>query len=120
VAYRFLSSSKDSIVVKDEVASFNFPANHLLYFPEVSKRDNADIYHTSFEEPYKIKPLDSVLQNSLSFTPVLIATAAGPKMVITGIRPGRLYPGMFIKGNGTNALSGHFAPYPLEEKGSRR
>ena len=114
IAYRFLSSSKDSIIVKEEMATFNFPADHLLYYPEVFKRDNADIYHTSFEEPYKIKPLDSVSKNSLSFTPVLIAPASGPKMVITESDL-EDYPGMFISGNGNHSLSGHFAPYPLEE-----
>jgi hypothetical protein len=114
IAYRFLSSSKDSIIVKEEIATFNFPADHLLYFPEVFKRDNADIYHTSFEEPYKIMPLDSVSKNNLSFTPVLIAPASGPKMVITESDL-EDYPGMFISGNGNHSLSGHFAPYPLEE-----
>ncbi len=119
VAYRFLSSSKDSIIVKEEIASFNFPAAHPFYFPEVAKRENADIYHTSFEEPYKIKPLDSVFKNNLSFTPVLVAPASGPKMVITEADL-EDYPGMFIVGNGNQSLSGHFAPYPTgRESGGR-
>jgi len=57
VAYRFLSHIKDSIIVKQEAATFNFPANHFVYYPEVVKRDNADIYHTSFEEPYQLTAL---------------------------------------------------------------
>ncbi len=115
VAYRFLTHVKDSIIVKNEIASFNFSSNHPIYFPEVVKRENADIYHTSFEEPYKLKPLDSLTEKHLCFTPVLIAPADGSKIIITesDIED---YPGMFITGNGNNSLKGEFAPYPLEEK----
>lgn len=115
VAYRFVSHVKDSIIIKSETASFQFPGNHLLYYPEVVKRENTDIYHTSFEEPYKIKPLDSVTQNNLSFTPVLVKTNEGINVIITESDL-EDYPGMFIIGNGDQSLSGHFAPYPLEEK----
>ncbi|MGZ8554550.1 MAG: glycoside hydrolase family 97 catalytic domain-containing protein, partial [Chitinophagaceae bacterium] len=115
VAYRFVTHFKDSIIVKNETASFNFPANHLLYYPEVVKRENTDIYHTSFEEPYKLKPTDSLTQNNLCFTPILVAPTEGPKIIITESDL-EDYPGMFINGNGSNSLSGQFAPYPLEEK----
>ena len=115
VAYRFVSHHKDSIIIKNETATFNFPDKHLLYFPEVVKRDNADIYHTSFEEPYQLKQLDSVTQNNLCFTPVLISPEDGPKIIITESDL-EDYPGMFVHGNGNNSISGQFAPYPLELK----
>ncbi len=114
VAYRFVSHIKDSIIIKNEIASFNFPSNHFIYFPEVAKRDNADMYHTSFEEPYQLKPLDSVTQNTLCFTPVLISPKEGPKIIITESDL-EDYPGMFVQGNGNNSLNGIFAPYPMEE-----
>jgi len=97
------------------VASFNFPANHLFYYPEVVKRDNTDIYHTSFEEPYQLRPLDSLTSANLCFTPVLVAPANGPKIIITESDL-EDYPGMFINGNNNNSLAGQFAPYPLEER----
>lgn len=115
VAYRFLSHFKDSIIIKEEIASFNFPAAHMVYYPEVVKRDNTDIYHTSFEEPYKLKPLDSLSEKNLCFSPILVAPAEGPKIAITESDLEN-YPGMFITGTGNNSLQGHFAPYPLEEK----
>ena len=115
VAYRFLSHVKDSVLVKQETATFNFPANHLLYYPEVVKREYADIFHTSFEEPYQLMPLDSLNQTNLCFTPVLIAPSDGPKIIITESDL-EDYPGMFVNGNGNNSLTGQFAPYPLEEK----
>lgn len=115
VAYRFLSHRKDSIIIRQEIAHFNFPANHPMYYPEVVKRENADIYHTSFEEPYQFKPLDSLSKNNLCFTPVLVSPSNGPKIIITESDL-EDYPGMFINGNNNNSVSGHFAPYPLEEK----
>ncbi|MGZ8557892.1 MAG: glycoside hydrolase family 97 protein [Chitinophagaceae bacterium] len=115
VAYRFVSHLKDSINIKTETATFNFPTNHFIYFPEVVKRDNADMFHTSFEEPYQLKPLDSVTQNNLCFTPVLISPKPGPKIIITESDL-EDYPGMFVQGNGNNSLNGIFAPYPMEEK----
>ncbi|MEI9809003.1 MAG: glycoside hydrolase family 97 protein [Bacteroidota bacterium] len=113
VAYRFISHSKDSIIVQHETAEFNFPSAHPVYFPEVVKRENTDIYHTSFEEPYQFKPLDSLTNKTLCFSPVLIAPSQGPKIVITESDL-EDYPGMFINGAGNNSLTGHFAPYPLE------
>ncbi|HTD94456.1 MAG TPA: glycoside hydrolase family 97 N-terminal domain-containing protein, partial [Chitinophagaceae bacterium] len=114
VAYRFASHFKDSIVIENETATFSFPGNHPVYFPEVVKRENADIFHTSFEEPYQLKPLDSLTSSQLFFTPILIAPASGPKIALTesDIED---YPGMFLEGQGSNALLGKFAPFPLEE-----
>jgi alpha-glucosidase len=115
VAYRFISHHKDSIIIKSEKANFNFTGNHLLYYPEVVKRENADIYHTSFEEPYKLKTIDSLAENNLCFTPVLLSSVDGLKIILTESDL-EDYPGMFINGNANNSLSGRFAPYPLEEK----
>ena len=115
VSYRFLTHIKDSIVVQEEIAEFNFPENHLVYFTQVVKRDNADIFHTSFEEPYELKKLDSIASTNICFTPTLITPGTGPKILITesDIED---YPGMFLRGNGDNSLKGIFAPFPLEEK----
>lgn len=114
IAYRITTAFKDSIIIKNEIAEFNFPQNALLYFPEVVKRDNQDKYHTSFEEPYQVKPLDSVTKNNLCFTPVLIASAGNPKIVVTDADI-EDYPGMFVTGKSSNVLRAEFAPYPLEE-----
>lgn len=115
VAYRFQAFFKDSIVIQNETAHFNFPANHSVYYPEVQLREGTDIYHTSFEEPYQLKPLDSITARNLLFSPVLVAPVQGPKVLLTesDIED---YPGMFLTGTGSNALRGQFAPYPLEEK----
>lgn len=115
VAYRFVTHFNDSIKVKEEIAEFNFPENHPVYFSQVVKKENADIFHTSFEEPYELKSLDSITPKNLCFTPTLIAARTGPKIVITESDL-EDYPGMFLTGRGDRSLKGVFAPYPLEEK----
>ncbi|MCF2505849.1 glycoside hydrolase family 97 protein [Dyadobacter sp. CY107] len=114
-AYRIETFFKDSIIVKNELAAFNFPDNPHLYFPEVVRRVNQDQFHTSFEEPYQIKTLDSVLAKNLCFTPVLLAAGNSPKIIITESDL-ESYPGMFLTGTGKSTLLGAFAPYPKAEK----
>lgn len=114
IAYRFETNFKDPVFVQDEISQYRFPANHTVYFPQVVKREGVDIYHTSFEEPYQVKPMDSLSEKTLCFSPILVAPAAGPKMVLTESDL-EDYPGMFITGSDSNMLKGHFAPYPLED-----
>jgi alpha-glucosidase len=114
VAYRFVTRFRDSVTIQNEVASFSFSPAAIAYYPQVQKREGADIFHTSFEENYSIRPLDSMAQDSISFTPVLVAERTA-KMVVTESDL-EDYPGMFVSRKSSSTLSGMFAPYPLEEK----
>jgi alpha-glucosidase len=73
------------------------------------------IFHTSFEELYPLRPLDSISNTEIGYTPVLVTSPVKPKI---GIVESDLedYPGMFLKGTSSNVLEAIFAPYPLEEK----
>lgn len=114
IAYRFQTVFKDSLQVTKEIASFRFHQKAMAYFPEVQKRDNLDVYHTSFEEPYRILSLPEIKNSQISFTPVLIDDE-NIKAVIT--ESDLLdYPGMFLKGTSANSLTGEFAPYPDKEE----
>ena len=115
VAYRFLTSFKDSITVQNEVASFHFPESSAAWFPSIHKRDDADIFHTSFEELYPLRKLDSIKNTEVGYTPVLVAPPSNPKIAIVESDL-EDYPGMFLTGTGTSLLKAIFAPYPLEEK----
>lgn len=113
VAYRFRTNFGDSIRIVREIASFRFAHPADAYFPEVQKRENVDIYHTSFEEPYKVLPLQKIQPSQICFTPALI----DDKKIKTVITESDLfdYPGMFLRGSSANALEGDFAPYPSKE-----
>lgn len=114
VAYRWVSNFEDSVIIENEIASFNFAGKPSAYYPQVVKRQDADSFHTSFEENYMHKALDSISRDALSFTPILVAVPDGPKVLIT--ESDLLdYPGMFIVGSNSSILQARFAPYPLEE-----
>ncbi len=114
VAYRFLTSFKDSITVQNEIAEFNFPGKPSAYFPGIHKRDDADIFHTSYEELYPLREVDSIKNTELGYTPVLVVPLSNPKIAITESDL-EDYPGMFLEGTGKASFRGKFAPYPLEE-----
>jgi alpha-glucosidase len=115
VAYRFITQFKDSITIQNEVAEFHFPGSPAAFFPGIHKRDDADIFHTSFEERYPLRRLDSIAADEMAYTPVLLAPASNPKIAITESDL-EDYPGMFLNGSNSAVLKGVFAKYPLEEK----
>jgi alpha-glucosidase len=114
IAYRIATSFKDSIIVRNETAQFNFADTASAYAPVVQKREGLDIFHTSFEELYQHKPIDSFSVNDYMFNPVLVST----NNIKVGITESDLddYPGMFLEGTNRNGFAGAFAPYPAEEK----
>ena len=114
-AYRFYTKKKDSIVVQNEEASFNFADDNMLYIPYVNQPHNKDIYECSFENTYQHIKLSQVNKDTLSFAPVLIELNNGKKVAITEADL-EDYPGMFLQAGSNNNLSGHFAPYVLEDK----
>jgi alpha-glucosidase len=115
IAYRWLTHFPDSIFVQNETADFRFPENSSAYYPGIRKRDDADIFHTSFEELFPLRKLDSISKDELAFNPVLVSTGSETKI---GITESDLedYPGIFLSGSSTNELKAAFAAYPLEEK----
>jgi alpha-glucosidase len=115
VAYRITSLFKDSILIKNEVAEFSFPGQPSAYFPQVKKRPDADIFHTSFEEEYPLCRVDSLATGAIGYSPILVIPESGPKIAITESDL-EDYPGMFLGGTGSSTLKGVFAGFPLEEE----
>jgi alpha-glucosidase len=98
VAYRFETRFQDSLVVQNEQATFRFSPASTVYYGQVQKRNDADLFHTSFEENYTIRPLDSIAQDSLAFTPVLVTEKEAKVVLTESDLEG--YPGMFSVGTG--------------------
>jgi alpha-glucosidase len=114
VAYRFETRFPDSLIIHNEVALFNISPKAVAYYPQVQPRKDADLFHTSFEENYSIRTIDSMARDSISFTPVLV-DLDNVKVVLTESDL-EDYPGMFLSPDSAGGLKGVFAPYPLEEK----
>ncbi|RYU91444.1 glycoside hydrolase family 97 protein [Mucilaginibacter terrigena] len=114
-AYRILTGFKNDITIKQETARYSFPAGAHAYAPIIQKREGQDIYHTSFEELYPYGALDSLSADSFMYSPVLISPRDNYKI---GLTESDLddYPGMFLRGDNSAALTASFAPYPLTER----
>lgn len=115
VAYRIISRFKDSVTIKKETAIFKFTDDAKVYAPLIQKREGLDVYHTSFEELYQYKSLDSISEKDLMFSPALVTTNSNIKIAVTESDLFD-YPGMFLKGTNDFSIQGDFAPYPAEEK----
>jgi alpha-glucosidase len=113
-AYRFATSFRDSVVIEKETAQYVISNETVFYGSPVNKRENADIFHTSFEVPYMVRPTDSISANDLFFTPVMIAYPNGVKAVITESDL-EDYPGTFLRRR-NSAIEAANAGYPLEVK----
>jgi alpha-glucosidase len=115
IAYRIRTSFRDSIMVMKETADFKFMTDAHAYAPLIQKRDGQDIFHTSFEELYPCKKIDSLSENDFMYSPVLTKTSDDIWVSLTESDLDD-YPGMFFQGTSTDQLHAAFAPYPLEEK----
>ena len=113
VSYRFSTKLPGNITVTSEDAEFSFQPGTVAFYPQVSKRSDADIFHTSFEENYTKALLDTV-KDLFAFSPVLLQHEGLPNLLITESDVND-YPGMFLGKNGPSGLKGRFAGYPLNE-----
>jgi alpha-glucosidase len=116
VAYRFFTSKKGDITVKNEEANFNFKNDEKAFLPFVNDYRNKDKFNTSFESHYDYLSLSSIKKDTLAFMPVLVDLGQGKKAALLEADL-QDYPGMYLTpGNaGQNNLHGVFTPYPTEE-----
>ena len=107
---------KISIIIQNEKAVFAFENGKKILLPLIDPGQRTDKFHTSFEELYQSKTIDSLTTQSFAYSPVLVGAGNEIKIAITESDL-EDYPGMFLAGNSnSNAVEGLFAPYPLETK----
>ncbi|WP_418698163.1 glycoside hydrolase family 97 protein [Bacteroides sp.] len=116
IAYRFISSLKGELIVENELAEFNFPADNKAYIPYV--RDHLATlesqFSSSFENVYAYENISQWDRSRMAFLPLLVEGVSGKKVCI--LEADLLdYPGMFLyNDNGSNSLKSVFAPYPKD------
>lgn len=116
VAYRFVSKSKKRFSVREEQATFAFPADWQSYVPychgtDVSLGLQAQTYD-SFENLYAHTPLSGWDPAKLAFLPIVVEAPSGYKVAIT--EADLLdYPCMEVTNvNGDTAVEGFFSKVP--------
>jgi len=116
VAYRFFTTKKGEIIIKNEEANFNFTENHDAFIPYMWDYRDGRIFNCSFESLYTEQKISQFRKDSLAFLPLLVDVGEGKKVVIIEADL-EDYPGMFLDKNQTGkGFKGVYAPYPLEEK----
>ena len=109
VAYRFVTSFPDDIVVKNETVRFNFAEKWPLVIPMVPKRE--DRYETSFEATYTETTVGNASED-LAFLPCMVRVPeVGNIMLMESDVED--YPGMFIKQT-SHGITSEFPPIPTE------
>lgn len=114
VAYRFTGDLPGEITVMGEGVNFNLPPQSQLYYSPSIKREDADIFQTSFEEPYFNAAIGDLSRDVYMFSPLLISIGDRPKVLVTesDIED---YPGMFLrKATEGTAVEAVFPGYPLK------
>ncbi|MET0461622.1 MAG: glycoside hydrolase family 97 protein [Chitinophagaceae bacterium] len=107
IAYRFITSMRDSIEVIDEDFTINFPGNYLLHL----QQNNS--FKTAYEEVYQhIESGGWKRQDKMADLPALIDTRKKYKILISESDLSD-YPAMFLKGTGSNGISAVFPKAPL-------
>ncbi len=115
VAYRFFTKKKDSVIIKNEEANFNFTNDDSAFIPiQWDYRDGKN-FNSSFEALYHHITLSQFPKDSLAFLPLLVDVGNGRKAEILEADL-EDYPGMYLNLNETGkGLKGVYAPYPTKE-----
>ena len=109
VAYRWETSLPErEVKVYDEEISLNFAGDYNVYYP----REESFFSHN--ERKFLYLPLKDIARTSIASLPVVV-DANGTKLAIADSDV-EDYPGLWLRGNGNNNLSGIFPPYPLKEE----
>ena len=111
VAYRFETSFKDDITVRNEIADLQFPAGSNAWYP----LEESFMSHN--ERVFIYSSLDTIGSKHLASLPTLFK-ANGVNVLFTeaGIED---YPGMWIRGAGSGKITGVQPGYPETEKLTR-
>ena len=108
VAYRFETTFKDKLTIKDELADIVFPAGSHSWYP----------LETSFmshnERTFIYSALDTISGKHLASLPTLFQTG-GIDILMTESDIDD-YPGMWIRGGGSGKITGTWSKYPDTEK----
>jgi alpha-glucosidase len=112
-AYRFETMlGSTEVKVFGEEAGFNFAGDCSVYYPK------EDSFFSHNERRFVRLPLKGITADSIASLPAVVDAGDGVKVAICESDV-EGYPGMWLRGNGTNGLTATFPHYPLAEQLSR-
>lgn len=109
-AYRFYTTQHSDILIKDELAEFNFNKDYTGYLSYTTNEKKP--MAMAFQNIYDVTPL-SKAQPKLAFLPVTVDCGSVKLTLLESDLES--YPGMFVQTQqGKYGLKGVFAPYPAK------
>ena len=111
VAYRFETSFKDDITIKNEVSEYAFPAGSHSWYPLESS------FMSHNERTFIYSSLDTIAKKHLASLPTLFQVNGVDVLVTESDIED--YPGMWLIGGGSGKISGIWSKYPDTEKLTR-
>ena len=109
VAYRLETSlPQNEVKVYGEEASFNFPADATVYYPQ------EESFFSHNERRYLPFKLKEIAPASIASLPAVVDAAGGVKVAIAESDV-EDYPGLWLRGTSGSGLAATFPPYPLKE-----
>ncbi len=105
LAYRFVSSLKDSLTILSENLNIQLDDNDSIRF-QASKS-----FNSSYETPYEFKKVSAIENGTLCHLPALVEKSEGSFVMITEADLYN-YPGAWLKGSGKAELTITNAPFP--------
>ena len=117
VAYRFENlAKKPDVIVKDEIAQYNFPEGTKAYAAYANHEKVIPIeeqYFNSFENLYDYQPLPQLNNERLAILPILLSLPDSTEKICITESDLYDYPGMFVVNNPNEfSLKGVWAPVP--------
>ncbi len=113
VAYRLETSlPQQEVKIYGEEVSFNFAGDYNVYYPK------EESFFSHNEREFIHLPLKDVTPTSIASLPAVVDARDGIKLAICDSDVDD-YPGLWLRGNSNNSLSGIFPPYPLKEELNR-
>ena len=115
IAYKFIPTIKELLIVESEQVEFNFPADTKAYIPYAKGREKNkfdDQFYSAFQNIYEYIPLSQWNKDRLAFLPLVVEGSNNKKVCITEADLLN-YPGLYLyNDNNSTTLKGVFAPYP--------
>jgi alpha-glucosidase len=110
VAYRIVTSlPRGEVNVYGEEVSLSFAGAYNVYYPK------EESFFSHNEREFLYLPLKDIAKTSIASLPAVVDTKDGTKLAI-GESDVDDYPGLWLRGNNDNSLTGIFPPYPLKEQ----
>ena len=114
VAYRFYTTMKVPLIIKDEKVEMNFPMDYKTFMAYSTVKRGNDKYAMAFQNIYTESTIQGIDTSNIAFLPITIDCENGIKMTLLESDVEE-YPGMFVRGDGqSTSLKGTFARYPAK------